>query len=92
MTVAELEKRMTTDEFAEWRAFERLEPFGSPAAHWRSALIATMLANIHRDPKKSKAFKLADFLPDTALHRRAAGQELSARMMSHFQSQPKATD
>lgn len=52
MTVRELLTRMDAAEFAEWRAFERLEPFGGWAEDYRAGLVASMLANIHRAPGK----------------------------------------
>jgi hypothetical protein len=88
MTVAQLGRSMTTDELTYWRAFERLEPFGSPARHWCAALIAQMLANIHRT-KKTKAFKLEEFLPNTRLRQRVASQELSSKLISFFKAAGK---
>jgi hypothetical protein len=49
-------------ELSEYMAYDRLSPIGDERADLRSALIATVLANVNRDPKKQRAFKLDDFL------------------------------
>jgi hypothetical protein len=43
-------------------AFERLEPFGAPAAEWRAGMLASVQANIHRD-RSSNPLGPADFSP-----------------------------
>ena len=37
---------------AEWQEYEKLEPFGAWRDNWHMAVLASLLANIHRDPKK----------------------------------------
>ena len=55
---------MSAREFAEWMAYDRIDPFGSERADWRSASIAALLANIYRDDKqRSKPFEVNDFMP-----------------------------
>jgi len=44
---------MPAGEYLEWMDFERLEPFGSWRDNWHAAMNATLLANAHRDPKRS---------------------------------------
>jgi hypothetical protein len=47
-------------------AFYRLEPWGFDADNWRAALVAAMVANTVRDPKKRrKPYQPVDFMPDT---------------------------
>lgn len=42
-----------------------MEPFGEEAAFWRSGMLAALLANVNRDPKRRKApYVPADFMPD----------------------------
>jgi hypothetical protein len=43
-------------------AYDRMSPIGPQRGDLRAALIATVLANVHRNPKKHQAFKLDDFL------------------------------
>ena len=59
---------MSSAEFVEWIAFERLEgPLGPARDDWRYALIAAMVANANRDPKKKhQPYKPQDFIPDWA--------------------------
>ena len=46
-------------------AFYRLEPWGFDADNWRAALVAAMVANTVRDPKKRrKPYQPVDFMPD----------------------------
>ncbi len=83
---------MTTREYVEWRAFERLEPFGDAAANWRSAMLAQLTANIARNPKKQKAFTLRDWLPQTSLTIKEARDDLSSRLLGAFRARPKDDD
>ena len=50
-------------EFAQWKALYEVEGFGGRRSDAQVALLATILANTHRDPK-SKALTVQDFMPD----------------------------
>lgn len=57
---------LTLRQLKEQQAYEKLEPFGSRREDYRTAMIAMMLANIHRNPKKRPApYRLEDFLLST---------------------------
>lgn len=44
-------------------AFDALEPFGEEVASWRAGIIAAVLANVNRNPKKRpQPFQPADFM------------------------------
>jgi hypothetical protein len=60
VTVGELVTRMTAAEFLAWRAVDIYDPIGNLRLVRQSALIAAVLANIHRDPKH-EAYDLDDF-------------------------------
>lgn len=45
-------------------AYYELEPFGQERGDLQAAIVASTVANVNRDPKKSKPFKPADFLPN----------------------------
>jgi len=45
-------------------AYARINPFGERRADLRMAMLAALTANVNRDPKKSRAFKPSDFMPD----------------------------
>jgi len=56
--------RISSRELAEWAIFYQSEPFGEARADVRSAIIASVVANSNRDPKKrKKAFTIEDFIP-----------------------------
>lgn len=62
-TVAELQQRMGSAEFAAWLAFYQVEPFGDLRDDMRMALVATLTANAHRNVKKKREpFELSDFM------------------------------
>jgi len=44
-------------------AFYLLEPWGYQMENWRAALVASVVANTARDPKKKKPFDIEDFIP-----------------------------
>jgi hypothetical protein len=46
-----------------WRAYAQIEPFGEERADLRSGIVASVIANVNRDPKKGKAFNPQDFMP-----------------------------
>lgn len=52
---------MPAAELLEWMEYERLEPFGQWRDNWHSAMIAHILANAHRDPKRP-AIPFSDFM------------------------------
>src|SRR5690606_3853501 len=63
MTVAELGQRMSSAELTEWMAFFGLEPWGTEVEDWRAAMVASVIANVNRDPKKRKPYEPKDFMP-----------------------------
>lgn len=62
MTVAELMNRISAREFAEWKAYLQIEPFGEDRDDIRSAIIACVIANCNRE-KGKPPFKISDFVP-----------------------------
>lgn len=50
-------------EFMEWMAYAEIEPFGEERADLRMAILAALIANVHRDPEKTKPFGPEDFMP-----------------------------
>lgn len=51
-SVGELLASVSAKEVREWREFYELEPWGWEADCYVSGIVASTLANIHRDPKK----------------------------------------
>lgn len=80
---------MSSVEFAEWQAFERLEGELGPARDdWRAAMIAAVIANVNKD-KGRKAFEPGDFIPDWAaaagVKRQLSRQEVADKTKAFFQ-------
>jgi len=59
--VAELDATLGSGEFTEWLAFYELEPFGVERDNYHTALLAALIANVHRG-KGKPAFKIEDFM------------------------------
>lgn len=55
----------SSHELGEWKAFELIEPFGSPASAFEAGIIASTLANINRG-KDTDPFSPSDFMPQIA--------------------------
>lgn len=55
---------MGSREFTEWMAFFQLQPYGEWRADFRTASLMALIANVNRDPNKSKEFSPQDFMPD----------------------------
>lgn len=53
---------MSAREITEWMAFASIQPFGYRRTDWQFAALSAVMANCHRDPKKSNAFQAKDFL------------------------------
>jgi hypothetical protein len=53
---------MDAGEFAEWMAYDALEPFGPMRGDVQAGLIASTLANVHRG-KGTPPYKIKDFMP-----------------------------
>lgn len=53
---------MSGQEFVDWMAYERLEPFGPLADEFRIGQVCATLANINRG-KDSPSFEAGDFMP-----------------------------
>lgn len=64
MTVEDMLDRMTWREYREWLEFYEVEPFGDERADLRSGIVAALIANVNRDPKKHpQPFKPNEFMP-----------------------------
>jgi len=56
---------MSSRELSEWMAFAREEPIGEHRADLRTGILASLIANANRDPKKRhKPFTASDFMPE----------------------------
>lgn len=55
MTMAELEERLSIEEYMEWMILESIEPFGERAAYLRAGLSFDFEKGIGKAPKQSLA-------------------------------------
>lgn len=57
-------REMTWKQFIGWMRYYSEEPFGEERADLRSAIVACVIANANRDPKKRpRPFSPQDFMP-----------------------------
>jgi hypothetical protein len=78
MTVRELLERTTSQELTEWAAYERTH--GTLGRERHDVLVGhsmALLANVNRDPKKSKSYSSKDFIPQWQ-RRRQSWQDMKA--------------
>jgi hypothetical protein len=79
MSVRRAQAEIDSKEFVEWQAFARLEPFGAAEDDLRFARLASLFANIHRNPKNSPShFTPDDFMPEYDADYLEEGEALSA--------------
>lgn len=91
----ELHCSLDAREFAEWQAFDRLEPIGAPAADLRAGIIAANVANAARTRRRGKPYVPKDFMPNLLREEkeawRALGFDAQARIVAerlrHWQQQ-----
>jgi len=83
--VAEAQRHISSAEFTEWFAFYTLEPWGYEVENWRSGLVAAMVANTARDPKKHrKPYQPEDFMPNMEPKRPQTWQALKQKAAMAF--------
>lgn len=57
-------REISARQLAEWFAYANLEGFGDRRADMRMGILASLIANVNRDPKrKPSPFKPGDFIP-----------------------------
>lgn len=55
---------MRPSELGRWVALNAIDPFGESRADLRAGIVASVIANVNRDPKKrSEPFRAQDFMP-----------------------------
>lgn len=62
MSVRRAQAEITTVEFAEWAAYNRIDPIGRDRDDLRIAMLCTLVASMARS-KGQRAPKVADFMP-----------------------------
>ena len=76
MTVSEMLARMSSRELTEWMAYFTIEPWGEERADLRAGIVASVIANVNRDPRKRpRPYRPEDFMPRFGAPRRQSWQE-----------------
>lgn len=74
---------------SEWMAYASIEPFGEERADMRAGIIASVIANVNRDPKRrSQPFTPQDFMP--FIEREDPSVDLSRQLKAAFRQFKKA--
>lgn len=57
-------QQISSQQFAEWQAYTKLEPWGEERGDLRAGIVASTIANVNRSTKSTRAFRPQDFMPD----------------------------
>jgi len=79
MSVREAQSRIDSAEFAEWIAFNNLEPIGEERGDRRAAVIAQTVANAHAQGRHH--FQLDDFMLRYGPPKKQTAAEMKAILM-----------
>jgi hypothetical protein len=83
--------KMRPSELGLWAALWRIEPWGDERADLRSAIVASVLANVNRNPqKRSQPFQPKDFMPYVQQEKSAQDEDLSRRLRATLGAGSKA--
>lgn len=82
---------MPSSGLTRWRAYSELDPFGEQRADLRAGIIASTVANVHRDPAvRPQPWKPSDFMPDfDGSWRRRQFAALGQRIREIFKAFPQ---
>ena len=83
-------EEMTWGQFMGWVTYSEVEPFGEERADLRAGIIASIIANVNRDPKKGKAYQPTDFMPKFGKVGKAGKPLTSVDEWKKFRNQMKA--
>lgn len=79
MSIEEMLERLSARELLQWKAYERIEPFGEIRADIRMAIQTAALVNLQRS-RGSRVAKVTDFMPDFAGRYTAKEQSVEEMM------------
>jgi len=83
-------KELRPSQLGYWWALWCIEPWSEERADRRAGIVASVVANVNRDPKRTPApFKADDFMPYLWRDPKAAAVSLSKRLLSAFGLKPK---
>jgi len=83
---------MTASEWAEVLTLDQIQPWlGPERGDLRAGIVASLIANVNRDPDKSSPFSPADFMPYSKPLQTAEDQIGVARMIQEAQEAMEAS-
>jgi len=86
MSVKRAMREIDSEEFAWWRAYDKVNPFGEERADLQIAQLCCLYANAHA--KKGKRFKVEDFMPEfNAQPKRQSGEYIKNVFMVFAKAQ-----
>lgn len=81
---------MRPSELGEWAALWSISPWGQQRDDLRAGVIASTVANVHRDPKRRPTpFRPLDFMPFDERDDRERNRDLSRRLLAALGLTPK---
>lgn len=85
-----LAQTLRPSELGAWWALWNIEPWGQDRADRRAGTVAAVLANVHRDPKKTRPYRPEQFMPWHWRDPDAERADLERRVLAVFGIDPKA--
>lgn len=77
MSVRRAQQEIDSREFAEWIAYEQIDPSGAERTDLNAGIIASTIANVWRG-KGQKTLKPSDFMPDFGIREPKSWESLEA--------------
>ena len=72
-------------ELGGWLALHRISPWGEDRADLRAGIVASVIANVNRDPKRrAAAYKPVDFMPYADIAPADQTRDLEKRLLAAF--------
>ena len=75
---------MRPSELGYFAALHQIDPWGEQRADLRAGIVASTLANINRDPKKTPPFKATHFMPYHYVDPAKQNAALRAKLLAAF--------
>lgn len=83
-TVKQLLKEVDSAELTEWRAYYRIEPFGTEQDYLQAGIISSVIANVNKS-KSTSPFNPYDFVP-SSFKARIARKQSPEDMIKAFEA------
>jgi len=83
MSVKQAQACIDSQEFAEWVAYHSIEPFSVDKCEYQLAVIASILANVHRK-KGAREYKPKDFIPEYGKRRIESAHDIEIKLRALF--------